>query len=151
MDANLVGAYLVDLARARNVPSISNAQKEPAGPREPWRRRTPEEIRDSYRRHHPDVPVVERLDTLILDAVTKGGGKLEMGSWHTCETTHCRAGWAIHLAGKPGYDLESKHGSRIAGAMIYRASTGRAPHFFASNVDAMADIERCAAAEKVKT
>jgi hypothetical protein len=31
-----------------------------------------------------------------------------------------------------------------AGAMLYRASTGRVPHFFASNADAMEDIRRCA-------
>jgi hypothetical protein len=31
--------------------------------------------------------------------------------------------------------------------MIYRASRGRAPHFFASDKDAMADIRECAARE----
>ena len=43
-----------------------------------------------------------------------------MGSWHACETTHCRAGWAIHLAGKAGYDLEKKtRDPAIAGRMIF--------------------------------
>jgi hypothetical protein len=68
-----------------------------------------------------------------------------MSQWHTCETTHCRAGWAITLAGPDGKELEKKYGPRIAGAMIYRASTGRAPHFFASDKDALEDIRQCAA------
>ena len=69
-----------------------------------------------------------------------------MGSWHACDTTHCRAGWAIHLAGKAGYDLEKKtRDPAVAGRMIYQASTGRAPHFYATNQSALEDIKRCAA------
>jgi hypothetical protein len=72
-----------------------------------------------------------------------------MGHWHdeSCRTTHCRAGWAIHLAGAAGYALEKQHGPQRAGAMLYRASTGRAPHFFASNERALEDIRRCAELE----
>jgi hypothetical protein len=70
-----------------------------------------------------------------------------MGSWHSCGTTHCRAGWAIHLGGDKGYALEKKVGPRTAGAMIYRASRpGKpAPWFFARTDDALADIRKCAA------
>jgi hypothetical protein len=68
-----------------------------------------------------------------------------MDSWHTCETTHCRAGWAITLAGGPGKKLEKDYGPENAGRMIYLASTGRVPHFFATNERALEDIRACAA------
>jgi len=68
-----------------------------------------------------------------------------MATWHQCETTHCRAGWAITLAGEAGQELEAKYGPQRAGAMIYRASTGRVPHFFATDARAMEDIRACAA------
>ena len=99
----------------------------------------------AFRAARPDVPVVERLDAQVLEAVKSGGGTLEMGSWHTCETTHCRAGWAIHLAGPSGADLESLVGPEHAGRLIYLASTGRVPDFFADNDAALEDIKRCAA------
>jgi hypothetical protein len=100
-----------------------------------------------FRLRHPDVPVVESLDQRILDALDDGG-TLNMGDWHTCDTTHCRAGWAIHLAGAAGYDLERKlGGADRAGRAIYLASTGRSPWFYASNEWALEDIKRCAAEE----
>lgn len=92
------------------------------------------------------VPVVEKIDAKIL-AEIEAGGRLDMGLWHLCETTHCRAGWAIHLAGEQGYALERKIGSLRAGAAIYRASRPgqHAPWFFASNEAALDDIRKCAA------
>ncbi len=98
-----------------------------------------------------EIPVVPKIDAAILSAIS-AGGILDMGSWHGpkgewCGTTHCRAGWAVHLAGEKGRDLEKRFGSRIAGAMIYRASRpGKpAPWFFASTEAAMEDIKKCAA------
>jgi len=85
------------------------------------------------------APIVEHIDRVILNAI-EHGGNLEMSSWHTCQTTHCRAGWAIHLAGESGYALEKQIGSCAAGALIYQASAGYVPDFFASNEDAMADM-----------
>ena len=98
-----------------------------------------------FRERYPEVPVVQDLDAKILAAVTSGGGTLDMARWHTCKTTHCRAGWAITLAADEGNVLELKVGPFHAGAMIYRASTGRAPHFFADTATALEDIRRCAA------
>ena len=103
-----------------------------------------------FRERNPEVPIVEHLDRKLFDAVTTGGGSLEMGAWHTCETTHCRAGWAIHLAGPAGYALQESlggergGGAERAGRAIYRASTGRVPHFYATNERALEDIRRCA-------
>jgi hypothetical protein len=56
-----------------------------------------------------------------------------------------RAGWAITLAGEMGKRLEQQYGPHHAGRMIYIASTGRSPHFFASDAAAMEDIRERAA------
>ena len=144
--ANLAGADLADadLAGAKNY--------DPAAPIEskaPFVRKAGREARldhaKRYREHHPEVPIVANLDAQILDIVTSGKGVLDMGGWHGCETTHCRAGWAVHLAGEKGYALEKElGGAEYAGRAIYRASTGRSPYFFATNERALEDIERCA-------
>ncbi len=51
------------------------------------------------------------------------------------------------LEATKGRELEMKFGPQRAGAMIYRASRPgkHAPHFFATNERAMADIKACAA------
>ncbi len=145
-DANLAGAYLAgaDLAGAYLDPAV-----ERVDPPTPYVRGAVVHDYASrakrYREHHPEVPVVENLDQKILESVTTGGGSLEMKDWHTCETTHCRGGWAIHLAGEPGYALQGKLGVERAARAIYLASTGRAPHFYATNERALEDIRRCAA------
>jgi len=89
----------------------------------------------------PPIPVVPDIDKAVLAAI-EAGGELEMGGWHVCETTHCRAGWHIHLAGKAGYDLEAAIGSAAAGALIYAASAPDlpVPDFYCSNEKAMADL-----------
>jgi hypothetical protein len=137
--ADLHGAYL---AGAKGLPLTIPATDPP----EPYVRKPgPERLAEraaKYRAAHPEVPVVPNLDQRILAAITREGGHLEMSAWHTCETTHCRAGWAIHLAGAAGRELEARVGSERAGAMIYKASTGRVPYFFASNALALADIQR---------
>ena len=84
----------------------------------------------------------------ILKAITVGGGKLDMGNVHLCATTHCRAGWATTIAGQAGAVLEVKYGWRRAASMIYRASTGRVPHFYATNERALEDIKACAAEQE---
>jgi hypothetical protein len=104
---------------------------------------TPEDykgIAARYRERHPEIPVVPQLDSTVCNLVDSGQGTLDMSDWHHCETTHCRAGWAIHLAGDAGYALEAKIGSELAGGRIYKASTGRWPDFFASNESALEDI-----------
>jgi uncharacterized protein YjbI with pentapeptide repeats len=94
----------------------------------------------------PPAPIVSDLDAKILAAI-EAGGKLDMGAWHTCDTTHCRAGWAIVVAGKDGRELEERVGAQVAGTLIYHASTGRVPDFYASDEDAMKDIKRCGGAK----
>ena len=74
-----------------------------------------------------------------------------MQTWHTCDTTHCRAGWAITLAGKEGKELEKKTSSLFAGMVIFNKSSDIKVHlhrFFDSNKYAMDDIKKCAELER---
>jgi len=93
-----------------------------------------------------DAVKIPHIDAAILAAVDTGGN-LEMGNWHTCQTTHCLAGWAITLAGEAGLTLEREYGPAAAGALIYAASSPdkRIPNFYATNADAMADLRARAA------
>jgi Pentapeptide repeats (8 copies) len=147
-DADLAGA---DLARA----DLSDAYlaganlAESVSSREEFDKRRTESAEGRIRRfreRNPNVPIVDHLDARILSAIGDGSCSLEMGQWH-CGTSHCRAGFAVHLAGDSGYALEREMGPFRAGRAIYIASTGRAPHFFASNEAALADIKKCAGVE----
>ena len=88
-----------------------------------------------------DVPVIPDIDATILAAIEVPGAALEMARWHTCETTHCRAGWAVHLAGEAGYALEKRLGPSAAGALIYAASGSHpVPEWGATDEDALEDL-----------
>jgi len=93
-----------------------------------------------------NIPSIPNIDAAILRAIDEGG-RLNMGDWHTCKTTHCRAGWAIHLAGEAGRELEKKLGPSAAGALIYAASRPNepVPDFYATDEEALADIRAHAA------
>ena len=69
-----------------------------------------------------------------------------MGDWHSCETTHCRAGWAVHLAGPAGYALEKATSPVFAAQQIYKASGYEISpvRFFDDNEKALADMKRLA-------
>jgi hypothetical protein len=75
----------------------------------------------------------DRLKAVAANALATDAA-LEMDTWHTCNTTHCIAGWAIHLAGEPGRLLEELHGPSVAGLMLLGAEAHS--HFFDSNEDA---------------
>jgi len=77
-----------------------------------------------------------------------------MDDWHTCETTHCRAGWVVALAGKEGKELELKTSTLFTAMAIYRASSdiGVSPSmFFVSNEEALEDMKWCAKEEAVNS
>ena len=79
---------------------------------------------------------------------------LDMKSWHTCDTTHCRAGWVVRLAGEGGAALEYAIGTPAAAALIYMASDPaleRIPDFYCDNEAAMADMARLAEITRVST
>ncbi len=65
------------------------------------------------------APPEERAE--LLRRVAEAGlqaGALNMGAWHHCKTTHCVAGWAIHLSGQRGKKLEEKYSAGVAGAIL---------------------------------
>src|SRR5690606_7033050 len=98
----------------------------------------------------PEIPVIENIHQKVLDAV-RNPGALNMESWHTCDTTHCRAGWVVHLAGSAGIELEEMTSTPFAAMQIYKASSPirvSPTRFFESNETAMNDIERCAELER---
>jgi hypothetical protein len=95
----------------------------------------------------PPIPVIEDIHAKVYEAVSQPGA-LDMSSWHACETTHCRAGWVVALAGAEGKALESFHNTDLAARLIYSASGFdiNPARFHDSNEAAMADMKRLAAA-----
>lgn len=76
---------------------------------------------------------------------------LDMGTWHTCEKTHCRAGWIITLAGAAGRALEDFYDTPLAAMKIYDASSALPKispvRFFEPDDLALADMKRMAELE----
>ena len=99
----------------------------------------------------PSIAKIDNLFTQIHDRIKNGGG-LEMDSWHTCETVHCIAGWAVVLAGDAGRVAENLFGTNAAGALIINEScpylNGKVPNFTSSNKEGMRFIEECVAKER---
>ena len=71
----------------------------------------------------PEIPIIKNIHQSVFEAASATGCALDMGSWHSCETTHCRAGWVIHLAGEAGYALEEATDTPFAALMIYKKSS----------------------------
>lgn len=101
-----------------------------------------------------NYPIVENIHQKVYEAANTPKG-LNMNTFHSCETTHCRAGWAIHLAGEKGYELERHTNSVFAAMMIFQASSPSvevAPvRFFEDNKTALEDMKRCAELEAAAT
>ena len=93
----------------------------------------------------PVIPKIENIHQAVYEAVSKPDA-LNMGNWHTCNTTHCRAGWVVHLAGEAGYALERFHDTALAAQLIYRESGYQINpcRFYDGNIEAMADMKRLA-------
>jgi len=71
-----------------------------------------------------------------------------MGGWHACETTHCRGGWVVTLAGEAGKKLEQFFNTELAAMKIYDASCPgykiNPARFYDSNEAAMEDMRKLA-------
>jgi uncharacterized protein YjbI with pentapeptide repeats len=97
------------------------------------------------------VPFIKDIHQTVYQAASVPPEALDMSKWHKCETTHCRAGWVVTLAGEGGKALEWAMGTAAAAAMIYLKSDPkieRIPDFYANNEDALADMKRLAELEK---
>jgi len=96
------------------------------------------------------VPKIEKIHQAVYAAASATPEALDMGSWHACETTHCRAGWVVTLAGEAGKAMEWCLGTPAAAALIYLKSDptiGKIPNFYADNEAAMEDMKRLAEQE----
>ena len=99
------------------------------------------------------APVIPNIHQQVY-AAASALDALDMGDWHRCDTTHCRAGWVTTLAGEEGLALENRIGTAAAAALIYLASDPeieRIPDFYCDNVTALADMKRLADAEAAKS
>lgn len=100
-----------------------------------------------------DIPVIKNIHRKIYEKVSQPNA-LNMNVWHTCDTTHCRAGWVIHLAGEKGYALEQQTGSVFAAMQIYHKSCPDIPvspvRFFETNEQALEDMRKCAEKEAAR-
>lgn len=93
----------------------------------------------------PPIPIIPDIHKVIYEAVTQPGA-LEMGSWHTCDTTHCRGGWVVTKAGDAGRALEQFHNTALAAQLIYEASGYKINpcRFYDGNMAAMEHMKRLA-------
>jgi len=97
----------------------------------------------------PPIPVIENIHKKVYEATTIPPDALDMSTWHTCGTTHCRGGWVVHLAGDAGYALEAYHNTLLAAQLIYSASGYEINpcRFYDNNKEALADMKRLAEAD----
>ncbi len=93
--------------------------------------------------------MIEDIHKRVYEAATATPESLNMATWHTCETTHCRAGWVVHLAGEEGKALESFHNTELAARLIYKASGYEInpAQFYLGNADALRDMKSLAEGE----
>ena len=93
------------------------------------------------------MPVITEIHKTVYAAASQPKA-LKMDAWHTCSTTHCRAGWVVTLAGEAGLKLEAQTSTLFAAMRIYDASDPvnlvNPPRFFETNEEAMADMKRLA-------
>lgn len=82
-------------------------------------------------------PFVSDAEQRLVDVaiIATRPGNLVMGMWHGCNSAHCIAGWATHLAGPLGDHLVNLYGHDIAGLMLLGAEAHN--HFFDSEYDAL--------------
>jgi lysine/ornithine N-monooxygenase len=94
------------------------------------------------------IPVIKNIHQTLYKAVSQPDA-LNMATWHSCETTHCRAGWVVTLAGKEGKELEKKTTTLFAAMQIYKASGYEISpvRFYDDNKKAMEDMKRLAEEE----
>ena len=95
------------------------------------------------------IPTITNIHGVIYEACKKVNA-LNMSKWHTCKSTHCRAGWTTCLAGYEGGILEGKIGTAAAATLIYRKSDPDGKftlNFTDSNKGALAEMKRLAELE----
>ncbi|HQS98623.1 MAG TPA: pentapeptide repeat-containing protein, partial [Novosphingobium sp.] len=95
------------------------------------------------------APIIAQIHQRVYEAASQPNA-LNMSDWHTCDTTHCRAGWVVALAGDEGKALEKRIGTPAAATLIYLASDPtleKFPSFYCDDATALADMKRLAELE----
>jgi hypothetical protein len=82
----------------------------------------------------PDPGLINRVAAAALQP-----GALKMDNWHTCESTHCIAGWAVTLHPE-GKLLERFTTTYLAARLLLGDEA--AEHFFDGNEEAAAYLEK---------
>jgi len=80
-----------------------------------------------------DTKIDYRIEDGLLKKVAEHALKenaLDMFEWHSCDTTHCIAGWACCLA-ENAKELEKRYGTQIAGLLLLGSEAHS--HFFDDN------------------
>lgn len=98
------------------------------------------------------VPIIPNIHQKVYRAASKPGA-LDMSTWHSCKTTHCRAGWVVVLGGTQAKILEIRIGTGFAARRIYKASGHRNYNnmeFCASERESLADMKRLANREAAR-
>jgi hypothetical protein len=93
--------------------------------------------------------VIDNIHQTVYAAASRPEA-LEMNTWHTCENTHCWAGWVVTLAGDAGKKLERFFDTPLAAMKILDASSPiqvSPVRFFESNADALEHMKRLAEQE----
>ena len=98
------------------------------------------------------IPKVKNLYSQIFNKINNESCSIKMDQVHTCETTHCIAGWTIFLCGQEGKDLEQEYGWELAARKIHEKNypKKRLPYYYASNEAALAYVEARALEEREK-
>jgi hypothetical protein len=93
-----------------------------------------------------NYPKIDNIHQKIYEAASAPKA-LDMTDWHTCDTTHCRAGWVVFLAGEAGKKLEAHTSTLFAALQIYNVSSPievSPVKFFEDNATALEDMKKCA-------
>ena len=73
-------------------------------------------------RNLPDADLARQRLEAVARIALADPANLNMGQWHSesggCGTSHCIAGWAVHLEGEAGYALEKEVGQPAAGNLL---------------------------------
>jgi hypothetical protein len=97
----------------------------------------------------PAVPVISDIHRTVFEAASNPAS-LDMSTWHTCENTHCWAGWVVTLAGDEGRKLEAFFNTSLAAMKILDASSPLRVSpvwFFGTNTKALGHMKKLAEQE----
>lgn len=94
-----------------------------------------------------DLPDTETARARLIEVAKHAlatPGALNMRSWHNescgCGSTHCIAGWAVHLEGEQGYALEREVKQPTAGYILLGLEASRL--FFLDNDKARSELHK---------